>query len=155
GPTQVPAPTPAAASAAATKPAVAAPTAAAKLPGLVLWTDPTNIAFFNEVGKGFTEKYGLPFSPQNVNFSDIQSRTLLAAPAGEGPDLLEANHDWLGQFLKAAVLAPIELGAKRDSLDRGALSAYTSQGKLYGLPVSIESMFVARNKELVAAPVKK
>jgi len=116
---------------------------------LTIWADEARAPVVEEVGKGFTEKYGVKIVVEPMGFGDIRDQLKVAGPAGEGPDILIGAHDWLGELVINALLAPIDLGDKEDLFVDAALQAFTYEGTLYGLPYVTENVALFRNPELV------
>jgi maltose/maltodextrin transport system substrate-binding protein/arabinogalactan oligomer/maltooligosaccharide transport system substrate-binding protein len=135
--------------------AQAEPTKAAEKPAeapaatLVIWADEIRSPILNEIGKSFQEATGVAVNVQLVAFDDIRSRLTVAAPAGQGPDIFIGAHDWQGELVKSGILAPLDLGAKKDQFLPVAVSAFTYEGQLNGLPYATENIALLRNKELV------
>jgi len=116
---------------------------------LTIWTDEARGRVMEEVGKTFTEKYGVKIVVQPMGFGDVRDQLKVAGPAGEGPDIIIGAHDWLGELVINALLAPIDLGDKKKFFLDAALQAFTYEGKLYGMPYLTENVALFRNPELV------
>lgn len=130
----------------------AAPTVAPTQPAvaeLTIWADETRAPIMEEIGKAFTEKYGVKIVVQQMGFGDIRDQLKVAGPAGEGPDILIGAHDWLGELVTNGLLAPVDLGDKKDLFFQPALDAMTYDGKLYGMPYATENVALFRNPDLV------
>lgn len=136
-PTATPVPTP---TAAPTKPAIAE---------LTIWADETRAPIIEELGKAFTEQYGVEIIVEQMGFGDIRDQLKIAGPAGEGPDIIIGAHDWLGELVINGLLAPIDLGDKQDQFVNAAVQAFTYDGTLYGVPYATENVAFFRNPELV------
>jgi maltose-binding protein MalE len=102
-----------------------------------------------EIGKDFTQQYGVKIIVEQLGFGDIRDQLKVAGPAGEGPDILIGAHDWLGELTINGLLAPVDLGDKKDQFLDAALQAFTYDGTLYGLPYLTENVGFFRNPELV------
>ena len=50
--------------------------------------------------------------------ADISDQFQIAAPAGEGPDIIVGAHDRAGTLVASGLLAPIDLGDKADDFHR-------------------------------------
>lgn len=98
---------------------------------------------FNQLYPNITVNYELAPEP-------MKEKLLIAIAAGTGPDLFEWNHDWIGTFVAADLLEPIddlvtsELQAK---YVESAFKAGQYEGKLYTLPISAEAGAFAYNKD--------
>jgi maltose-binding protein MalE len=154
------APTDTPAEAAATDtPAAAAEATPTKVKGqpskegvLTLWVHKVAVPAVTNVSKAFTDKYNVQVSVQEVDFGAIRDDLKLAGPAGEGPDIIVGAHDWLGELVTNGLLEPLDLGDKASSLDPVAISAFTYDGKVYGLPYGLEAIALLYNKDLVPTP---
>lgn len=118
-------------------------------PELVVWADELRAPVVEEIGKAFTEQYGVGIVVQQMGFGDIRDQLKVAGPAGEGPDILIGAHDWLGELVINGLLAPIDLGDKEGQFLDAALQAFTYDGTLYGMPYLTENVALFRNPELV------
>jgi maltose-binding protein MalE len=56
-------------------------------------------------------------------FQDIRTPMITAAPAGECPDIFIGVHDWLGALVESGLVAPIDLGDKKDQFVPMSLDA--------------------------------
>ena len=136
---------------AATTEAPAATVAATEISGphLTIWADETRAPIIQDLGKAFQDKYGVPIVVQQFGFGDIRDNMKTAAPAGEGPDIIIGAHDWLGELTVNGLLEPVDLGDKASQFLPAAIDAMTYDGKLYGMPYSVENVAFYRNTDLV------
>jgi maltose-binding protein MalE len=119
-------------------------------PTLTIWADSLFAPIIEEISRGFTEEYGVNVVVQGMGMDEVREQMLIAAPAGEGPDLIEGGHDWLGRLVEGGVLAPIDLGEKEDLFLPAAIQAFTyDDGQLYALPMITENIALFRNPEMV------
>jgi maltose-binding protein MalE len=118
-------------------------------PTLTIWVDTLFAPTIEEISRDFTAKYGVNIVVQPMGMDDVREQTLIAAPAGEGPDIIEGPHDWVGKLVAGGVLAPIDLGAKKDLFVPAAIQAFTYNGKLYGMGLITENVALFRNADLV------
>jgi len=131
-----------------TKAPTTAPTAA-ETPTLTIWVDSLFSDITQEIANGFAEEYGVNVVVQPMAFGDVRDQFLTSAPVGEGPDIVEAAHDWVGALVQAGVAAPIDLGDKIDQFAAPAIQAFTSNGQLYGVPNITENVALFRNTNIV------
>lgn len=115
--------------------------------GLLIWADELRAPFLQEMASQFEQEFGIPVAVEQP--ADPRGDFVIAAPAGEGPDLVIGAHDWLGQFVANGLLAPVDLGGREDQFVDTAIDAFTYEGQLYGMPVSTENVAFFRNTELV------
>lgn len=120
--------------------------------GLVIWADETRSGILQDVGAGFEEEFGVPVQVEQYGFDDIRDQMVVAAPAGEGPDIIIGAHDWLGALVVNGLLAPINLGEKEADFADAAVQAFTYNGELYGMPYATENVALVYNPELVSEP---
>lgn len=117
---------------------------------LTIWADQNRVETLTALGDSFEAEFGIPVRIQQMGFGDIRNNFNIAAPAGEGPDIIIGAHDWIGQLYSNGLLAEIEmpedLAAK---FNPAALQAFTYDGKLVGLPYAVEAVAMYYNKDLV------
>jgi arabinogalactan oligomer / maltooligosaccharide transport system substrate-binding protein len=115
---------------------------------LVIWADETRTPIIQAIGDQFAADQGISVEVQQLDFGQIRDFLVTQGPAGEGPDIIIGAHDWLGQLVTNAALAPIELGDRADEFVPVGLEAFTYDGNLYGLPYALENVALFRNTEL-------
>jgi maltose/maltodextrin transport system substrate-binding protein/arabinogalactan oligomer/maltooligosaccharide transport system substrate-binding protein len=91
---------------------------------------------------------------QELDFGSIRDQLKLAGPAGQGPDIIIGANDWLGELVANGLIDPIDYSSKTSQFDPVAVSAFTYNGKTYGLPYSTEAVALVYNKDLVPTPPK-
>jgi arabinogalactan oligomer/maltooligosaccharide transport system substrate-binding protein len=138
-PTEAPAPTEAAAEPVAT---------------LRIWADDTRTEPLLALADDFLAEYNVQLVVEDLGVvQDIRSQAIIAIPAGEGPDIYIGVHDWLGALVESGLVAPIDLGDKRDEFVQSTLDAFTyTDGNLYGLPYATENLGFFYNTDLVTDP---
>lgn len=114
---------------------------------LVIWADETRAPILQDLADEFQAEYGVGLEVQQV--TDINDQLPIAAPAGEGPDIFIGPHDRLGGWVGSGLVTPIDLGEKEAAFLDVALSGFTYNGQLYGMPYAIENMALFRNADLV------
>lgn len=166
-PTAAPAPAPTAAPAPAP---TAAPAAAAtgncavkgpKVDKLTFWTraldtDP-DYPSLKAVADAYTAAGGSPVEIVSVPNDDFKAKISIAAPAGEGPDVYgPIAHDWIGEFAIQKIALEVPDSAIQDGADiiPAAFDAARVDGKLYAMPLFVESVALLYNKALVPNPPK-
>ncbi|MBT8165230.1 MAG: maltose ABC transporter substrate-binding protein [Acidimicrobiia bacterium] len=116
---------------------------------LVIWADDTRTPVIRPFAEAFGADNGLTVAVQELGSGDIRDRLITADPAGEGPDIIVGAHDWLGQLVANGVVAPIDIADISDTFSDVAVSAFTYEGKTYGVPYAVESIALIRNTDLV------
>lgn len=121
---------------------------------LKIWADDTRAPLLEAFKADFLAKYNVELVVEDLGrVQDIRTPVITAAPAGEGPDIFIGVHDWLGALVESGLVAPIDLGAKKDEFVPSALDAFTyTDGKLYGLPYATENLGFFYNTDLVTTP---
>lgn len=78
-----------------------------------------------------------------------------ALAAGKGPDIFMMRNSWRGMFEDKAVPAPDVLIPEREYRERlidvAAADFITKEGKIYGIPLSVDSLALYYNKDLFNA----
>ncbi|HIP73267.1 MAG TPA: extracellular solute-binding protein [Anaerolineae bacterium] len=116
---------------------------------LTIWADDTRAPILQDLADDFEAEYGVALIVEEIGFGDIRDQMTIAAPAGEGPDIIVGAHDWLGELVSNGVVAPIDLGDKADLFLPNALEAFRYEGELYGMPNAIENVALFINTDMV------
>lgn len=117
---------------------------------LVLWVyDDSRLATLNLLAEDFKAEYGVGLSVEVVDLSEIRNAMSLGATTGEGPDLIIIPHDNIGPMVENGSALEIDLGDKAANLLPNAIAGFTYNGKVYGLPLSVENIGFFRNTDLV------
>jgi arabinogalactan oligomer / maltooligosaccharide transport system substrate-binding protein len=116
---------------------------------LVIWADETKVNVIKPLADAFAAKNGIKIAVQELKFEDIRDQLKVAGPAGKGPDVIIAAHDWLGDLATNGLVEPLDLGAKAKQFAPVSVKAMTYGGKLYGVPYAIENVALIRNTKLV------
>ncbi|HNS34844.1 MAG TPA: maltose ABC transporter substrate-binding protein [Mesotoga sp.] len=116
---------------------------------LVIWSSENQIPALEKLAADFESDYGIQVEIQQVNFGDIKSKFLTAAPAGEGPDIIVGAHDWVGELAINGLIEPIPFLPEADQYYDVTLDAFSYGGNLYGVPYTVEAIAIIYNKDLV------
>ena len=121
---------------------------------LTIWADDTRTPILLDLADDFLAEYNVQLVVEDLGVvQDIRSQVIIAAPAGEGPDIYIGVHDWLGALIESGLVAPIELGDIEDQFVPSTLDAFTyTDGNLYGLPYASENLGFFYNTDLVSEP---
>jgi maltose-binding protein MalE len=120
---------------------------------LRIWADDTRTPILNALAEDFLAEYNVELVVEDLGrVQDIRTQAIIAIPAGEGPDIFIGVHDWTGAMVESGLVAPIDLGAKRDSFVESNLDAFTLGGELYGMPYASENLGFFYNTDLVPEP---
>lgn len=122
---------------------------------LLIWADAARAPILVGLGEKFSAEYGIPVTVQEVDFGAIRDNLGIAGPAGEGPDIIIGAHDWIGELIADGLLEPILfLEDIRDQFVDVGIEAFSSGGKIYGLPYATEAIGILYNKDFVPVPPK-
>ena len=121
---------------------------------LRIWADDTRTPILQGLADDFLAEYNVELVVEDLGrVQEIRSQAIIAIPAGEGPDIYIGVHDWLGALIESGLVAPIDLGDKRDLFVESNLEAFTyTDGNLYGLPYASENLGFFYNTDLVPEP---
>lgn len=118
-------------------------------PSITIWADDTRAPILASLGAEFESEFGVCVAVTEKGFGDIRDDFKVAGPVGEGPDIIIGAHDWLGELVINGLLAEVELGDNADLFLEGAVTAFTYDGALYGMPYATENIAFVYNPELV------
>jgi maltose/maltodextrin transport system substrate-binding protein/arabinogalactan oligomer/maltooligosaccharide transport system substrate-binding protein len=152
-PAEAAAPTeaPAAEAAPTEAPAAEAAAPAAGGPTLTIWADEVTAPVLDSLSADFATQNGIQVVVVQKGFNDLRNDYKVAAPTGEGPDILLGAHDWLGEYIASGLVGEVSLGDKADLFAPNTVEAFTyTDGKLYGMPISSENVALYYNTEKVA-----
>ena len=133
-------------------PTATPPALASEEGSLTIWVNAERAPIMEAAGKAFTAQYNIPVRIQTMSFNDVRSNFEIAAPVGNGPDIIAGAHDWIGALYASGLLADIDLGDKAASFNPTALKAFTYDGHLVGMPYQVEATALYYNKDLVPTP---
>lgn len=124
---------------------------------LTFWTLSGDSEFGQAVAEAFEAKYGVKVNVQE-NGLDSVNKMMLDGPAGNGADVFMAAHDKFMTAKDAGLLA--ELSEKssetvKNEINEVAVKTVSANGKIYGVPVSIETYALLYNKDLVKGEAAK
>ena len=128
----------------------AEPTAITPVGTLRIWADDTRAPVLQELAPKVLEAYQLELVVELK--SSIRDDFQVAAPTGEGPDIIVIAHDQAGTLVANGLLAPVDLGDKAKDFAPTALQACTFDGVLYCLPYATENLGFFYNTDLVKTP---
>ena len=90
-----------------------------------------------------------------VPFDQLKNKYQTEAATGGGPDLLIGPLDWVGELAAAELIKPLDEMATPDVLSvyiPSTVDALKYDGKLYGMPESLETVALYYNKKLMPTP---
>lgn len=116
---------------------------------LVLWVGTETEPVFQALADDFAEEFGISVAVQGISLGEISDVFPIAAPAGEGPDILAMPHDGLGRLVSSGLLTPMDLGEKAEEFSPAAIQAFSFSGERYGVPYATENVALFRNVDIV------
>lgn len=122
---------------------------------LKLWMD--NDDYNEKIVEAWNEKYpDIELEVENVGTTDSRSKIELDGPAGVGADVLVMAHDHVGVAVEAGLILENDLFADyvKENFMESAIPAVTYKGKLYGFPLTIKTVALFYNKDLVDEPAE-
>ncbi|MCL5666360.1 MAG: extracellular solute-binding protein [Patescibacteria group bacterium] len=90
------------------------------------------------------------FTKKNIN--TYQQDLLNALASGNGPDIFVINNSWLPQYLDKVAPAPDNVWTMKDFKNAfvdAVVSDFTKDGKIYGAAMSVDSLALYYNKDLL------
>ena len=134
--------------------AVPAAAGAAEAGKLLVWINgDKGFNGLQKVGDDFAAKSGVPVTVEHPE--DAPAKFQQAAAAGKGPDVWCWPHDRIGEWIQGGLIVPVAPGkGVKDEIDAKAWSAFTVGGKIWGYPLSVESIGLVYNKALVKTAPK-
>jgi maltose-binding protein MalE len=134
----------------ATEPPATEPPPAEPAGTLRIWADDTRAPILQDLADEVLAAYNLELVVELK--SSIRDDFLVAAPLGEGPDIIVVAHDQAGTLVNNGLLAEVDLGDKKADFSNKALEACTFDGKLYCMPYATENLGFFYNTDLVSTP---
>lgn len=86
------------------------------------------------------------------NIENYEKDLLNALAAGTGPDIFSIHNSWLPQYLDKITPAPpnvFTLKSYKDAFVDVAVADFTDNDKIYGVPLSVDSLALYYNKDLL------
>jgi maltose-binding protein MalE len=117
---------------------------------LRIWADDTRAPVLQDLADEVLATYNVELVVELK--SSIRDDFKVAAPLGEGPDIIVIAHDQAGTLVSDGMLAPVDLGDKAADFDANAVSACTFDGVLYCMPYATENLGFFYNTDLVTTP---
>ncbi|WP_445155280.1 sugar ABC transporter substrate-binding protein [Arthrobacter sp. Hor0625] len=145
--------------AAATGPATATATAKPDLKSggagtITMWVDAERSPALKDITAKFKADTGIEVKLVVKDFAAVRDDFITQVPTGKGPDLIVGPHDWVGKFVQNGVIAPVELGDKKDAFQESSVKAMTYNGSVYGVPYAVENIGLLRNTAILPDAAK-
>ncbi|MCC7207491.1 MAG: extracellular solute-binding protein, partial [Anaerolineae bacterium] len=114
-----------------------------------IWADQLVGPALGDLVGAFQDEYEIPVTVVSMGYGEVFDRFLVAAPAGEGPDIIVGFGNFLGELVSGGLLTPIDLQDKAADFSPAGLAGMTYNGELYGMPIAIDNVAFFRNVDLV------
>ncbi|MCQ8230211.1 maltose/maltodextrin ABC transporter substrate-binding protein MalE [Pantoea trifolii] len=106
-----------------------------------------------EVGKKFEQETGIKVTVEHPD--KMEEKYPQVAATGDGPDIIFWAHDRFGGYAQSGLLAEISPDARfQEKIFPFTWDAVRFNGKLIGYPISVESLSLIYNKDLLPEPPK-
>jgi maltose/maltodextrin transport system substrate-binding protein len=106
-----------------------------------------------EVGKKFEQETGIKVTVEHPD--KMEEKYPQVAATGDGPDIIFWAHDRFGGYAQSGLLAEISPDARfQEKIFPFIWDAVRFNGKLIGYPISVESLSLIYNKDLLPEPPK-
>lgn len=118
---------------------------------LTFRTSSSDMPFAKAAAANFQQKYGVPITVEQGDLGDNQ-KLAIEGPSGKGPDVFMAPHDKAMPAIQAGLflaLDPRVVSTVQKTIRPLALKTVTYNGKLYGVPVYVETYVLFYNKKVV------
>ena len=120
---------------------------------LLVWEDIQKSKGITDAVAAFEQETKCKVSIQEMPYVQQIEKLRLDGPAGIGPDVLLIASDQLGASVVQGLIAPLTATPEQlADYTESALSAFTSDGQLYGLPKVVETLVMYYNKDLLPTP---
>ena len=111
-------------------------------PTLTIWADEVSAPVLDGLSDAFAAENGIQIDVVQKGFDDLRNDFKVAAPTGEGPDILLGAHDWLGELNASGLLAEVSWAIRR-ILRPNTVEVFPTA--IYGMPVSAENVAFCHN----------
>jgi len=91
---------------------------------------------------------------EGADISDLRKKTTSAIPAGQGPEVFDWGHDWVGDYYERGFLVDRsdQLGVDLGEFTDVAADVVQFDGNVLGLPYGAETVTLIYNESLVDEP---
>ncbi|MEM6159630.1 extracellular solute-binding protein [Erwinia sp. P6884] len=122
---------------------------------LTVWEDIKKSDGIKTAVADFQKQYNVEVKVQEMPFAQQIEKLRLDGPAGIGPDVLVIPNDQLGSSIIQGLLSPISLSPEQQAAyTPSAMTAFTQEKVVYGVPKAVETLVLIYNKDLLPAPLK-
>ncbi|MDO9576431.1 MAG: extracellular solute-binding protein [Candidatus Cloacimonadales bacterium] len=92
-----------------------------------------------------------------IPYDAFPDKITAAIPRGKGPDIFIFAHDRIGGWVEADIIEPIDFYLEKDisgNFVDGAWNPMLYDGSVYGLPMSLKSIILFYNSDIIKTPPK-
>lgn len=117
--------------------------------------DDSDVTFAKAVAEKFKEKYGVTVSVEKGSLMDNIKKAKLEVSAKSGMDVFMLPHDNTYEAIQSGIPLALDNSIAQNlvkTVNSVAMKTVTKDGKVYGVPVSIETPVLFYNKKLVKTP---
>lgn len=116
---------------------------------LTVWVSESTAGSLEGAAAQFESDTGIFVDLVVKDFGAIREEAISSVQSGTGPDVLVGAHDWTGALATAGVISPVDLGSKVSEFRANAVSAFSFDSALYGVPYGVENIGLVCNSDLV------
>lgn len=117
---------------------------------LLIWEDIQKSKGNAEAVKLFEQQNDVDVQVKELPYGGQIEALRMDGPAGTGPDVILIPNDQIGGAVIQGLITPLNVPEKvLNTFTDSSLNALTYQGKLYGIPKSVETIVMVYNKDLV------
>lgn len=120
---------------------------------LNVWEDIQKSKGIAQAVADFEKKFDVKVNIQEMPYIQQLEKLRLDGPAGIGPDVMIIPHDQLGAAVVQNLITPVKsMQENADKYINSAVSAFTANGQIYGVPKVVETVVMFYNKEMIKKP---
>ncbi len=101
------------------------------------------------------ENPNIKINLKKQNFWALNGKYMVISEYGSGPDILLGPSDWIGKFVKAGFLEPLDKHIEEKSTEKymsKVIDACKYTDKIFGLPINYVVVMMVYNKDLLEIP---
>jgi arabinogalactan oligomer / maltooligosaccharide transport system substrate-binding protein len=117
---------------------------------ITIWSNEGQAPALEQMADAALAEYGVTLVVESLIFEDMYEQYNLSAPAGQGPDIIVAPHNTIGELSTSGLAVPLDLSDIADQYSQAALAAWQYNGDQYGLPFNTENVGFFINTDVVA-----
>ncbi|WP_202108833.1 extracellular solute-binding protein [Succinivibrio dextrinosolvens] len=118
---------------------------------LSVWEDIQKSKGIEQAVADFEKEFDVDVKIQEMPYTTQIEKLRLDGPAGIGPDVMVIPHDQLGAAVVQNLISPLNK-LNKEIYTESSLSAFTTNGNVYGAPKVVETIAMFYNKDLIKEP---